>query len=80
MAFTSRNPDIFKLFFVAGYPSRGADIRGIIDNDDPVAKDKLPFTILSYANGKSFYDHLFVNETTGNVSRIDVTTVNEYLL
>ena len=39
---------------LSGYADRGADIRGLGRDN---ALDDLPYTILSYASGPSFYQH-----------------------
>ena len=39
---------------LSGYADRGADIRGLGRDN---ALDDLPYTIMSYANGPSFYQH-----------------------
>jgi len=54
---------------IAGYQNRGADIRGVVDNE--IAEDKQPYMILSYANGKGFYSNLKVDNVTGNVTRLN---------
>ncbi|XP_060068552.1 alkaline phosphatase, tissue-nonspecific isozyme-like [Ylistrum balloti] len=63
------------VFNIAGYPKRGNDIFGVVDNvgEDAIAADGIPFTTLLYANGNS-YD--WGNRT--NVSSID-TTHKDYL-
>ncbi|XP_069116101.1 alkaline phosphatase-like isoform X1 [Argopecten irradians] len=62
------------VFNIAGYPKRGNDIFGVVDNvGDSVADDGIPFTTLLYGNGIS-YD--WGNRT--NVSAVD-TTDKEYL-
>ena len=39
---------------LSGYADRGADIRGVGRDK---ADDGLPYALLSYANGPSFYKH-----------------------
>merc|ERR1712142_562816 len=50
---------------ISGYQSRGADIVGVVDNQN--ATDDKPYMILSYANGKGFYSNLQVEKE--NVTR-----------
>ncbi|XP_060084027.1 alkaline phosphatase, tissue-nonspecific isozyme-like [Ylistrum balloti] len=44
------------VFTIAGYPSRGNNILGIMDGPYPVPTDGVPFTTLSYANGPAYRD------------------------
>ncbi len=48
-------------------------IIGIVDNE--VGIDDKPYSILSYANGPGFYDHLYV-DANGNVSRVNMSETN----
>ena len=59
---------------ISGYPSRGADIRGIVDDHN--ADDNKPYMILSYANGKGFSHHLTYDNY--NVSRQDLRKWGNY--
>ncbi|CAH0715321.1 unnamed protein product, partial [Brenthis ino] len=53
---------------VAGYPSRGNDILGVVDNVN--AADGKPYTTISYANGKA--------ASINNEGRVDVTLHSEF--
>ena len=55
---------------MGGYQTRGSDIRGLVDTD--TGRDKLPYTILSYAQGPAFDTHLFVN-SDNSISRKNLT-------
>jgi alkaline phosphatase len=59
---------------ISGYPSRGADIRGIVDDHN--AEDNKPYMILSYANGEGFAHHL--THDHGNVTRRDLRKWGNY--
>ena len=54
---------------IGGYQSRGVDIRGVVDNK--LGTDDKPYMIMSYAQGKGFYDNLSVKNN--NVSRLNLT-------
>lgn len=53
---------------VAGYPSRGNDILGVVDNVN--AADGKPYTTISYANGKA--------TSYNKEGRIDVSIHSEF--
>ena len=57
---------------IGGYQSRGADIRGVVDNEN--AGDGKPYMILAYAQGKGFYANLAGD--SHNVTRKDPATLN----
>lgn len=50
---------------LSGYTERGNDVRGLSQD---LPDDNLPYTILSYANGPSFYKHYKPDENN-NVTR-----------
>jgi len=63
---------------IGGYQSRGADIRGIVDNENAI--DDKPYTILTYGNGYGYDVHLnAINNTEGEleVDRLDLTDMKE---
>ena len=43
-----------------------------------MGRDKRPYTILSYANGGGFYDHITVED--GEVARVDLTGQEEEIV
>ena len=57
---------------IGGYQSRGADIRGVVDNEN--AGDGKPYMILGYAQGKGFYANL--GGDSNNVTRRDPSDLN----
>ena len=60
----------------AGYPARGTDIRGLTGD---LLDDDLPYTTLSYANGKGYHLHNVLEEADGgevrNVTRLNLTQI-----
>jgi len=58
---------------IAGYQTRGADIRGTVDNQD--GDDGKPYMILAYAQGKGFY-HNLQGDGKHNVSRMNPDNLN----
>lgn len=54
---------------VAGYPSRGNDILGVVDTTK--AMDGIPYTTISYANGKTV-------SITPEGKRVDVTLHQQF--
>ena len=59
---------------MGGYQSRGSDIRGLVDKE--MASDGKPYTILSYANGPSFSQHISIDNSS-ELSRLNLTGKNE---
>jgi len=59
---------------MAGYQSRGSDVRSYVDTE--LAQDGLPFSILSYANGPGFKEHLEAHD--GKVYRVDLSEWDDY--
>ena len=55
---------------MAGYQTRGSDIRGLVDLYK--GNDGLPYNILSYATGPAFETHLSVDDTN-KISRRNLT-------
>ncbi len=63
---------------MAGYPKRGADVRGYVelyDDPDENASDGLPYSILSYANGEGYDVHNYYEEN-GNLTRRDLRNMS----
>lgn len=54
----------------AGYSNRGADILGLNSN---MGKDGLPYTTLSYANGRGYYQTYLENGSRIDLSGFDLT-------
>lgn len=54
---------------VAGYPSRGNDILGVVDT--AVGMDGIPYTTISYANGKAI-------SISPQGKRVDVTLHQQF--
>ena len=59
---------------IAGYQSRGSDIRGLVD--DQKAEDGKPYMIMSYANGNGFKPSFYNNGH--EVERVDLRNWNNY--
>ena len=62
------------VFTMSGYSDRGSDIRGLSSR---TLDDGLPYSILSYANGPSFYDHYYAEN--GQVLRTDLNNIDQTL-
>ena len=59
---------------IAGYQSRGADIRGLVDSQ--TADDNKPYMILSYASGPGFRDKFKIDNN--QINRVDLNTWGNY--